>query len=351
MKIINNIKKLSKEDYESVIDNFIKEFSRFDASLYLFGNIKHPSISDLDLVIVYRDDFLDEEISFLVETANKFISSTDNAKYIFTHPILIYPEKIFKNIKYLHSMQNIKKLYGKEININTPNDIELQILSNVHFINFTYHVLFWLKNLLNSEEVYLRELLLGLNSAKHSLVFLKNFFQNNEDLDKSIFLLEQVRNDFKLIEEIDISMLILQILQLFNEISANFMENVVKTNNIELTSIRYLFNIGNKKLSPIPFSVILHGAMYYKVYPEDKYFYTTIHKLLYPFFDFDILSKEYEKIIKIQIEVAVEFESLYEKFGITPLIPLMCNYCIPNLTFKRKFLLNLNKILIKLPFT
>jgi len=346
--IINDIKKLNLEDYIKVLEEFIGEFKYFEVSLYSFGNIKHPSISDLDLVIVYDDNLDKETIAKIVKKAKDFTISSKKKKYIFTHDILIYPKSLFNKIKFLHTFQNMKLLYGNSIDILTPSKEQQDILEKIHFLNFTYNALFWIRDIKLQNKIYLRQLLLALNSVKHSFIFLNKIFHTSTLLNW-IDILEKVRQDFRLAEKIKLS----ELERIIFEYLQEFLENVVKDwfsfPNIDKFKHKKFLIIYRKKFFPIPALILLHGASYWKCCPEyRKFSYWKIHNLLYPIDNFSIKNEIYKHILKCQMNVAIKFEKLYKKFGIKPLVPLMCNYCEPNISKKRKISLAVNNFILKM---
>ena len=216
-QIINDLKKLDMDDYRKIIIEFVEQFKYPKVTLYSFGNIKHPSISDLDLAIVYDDRLDDNFVEKIVEKAKKFIVSDEVKKYVFTHDILIYPRSVFRKIKFLHTFQNMKLLCGKEVDILVPSEEQQNIIDKVHFINFTYNALFWLKGIRLQKKITLRQTLLALNSVRHSFVFLKKIYQDS-NLIKWIDILEEVRQDYSLIHKIslyELEEIVFEYLQIF----------------------------------------------------------------------------------------------------------------------------------------
>lgn len=346
--IINDIKRLSLSDYEKIIMEFVEQFKHPEISLYMFGNIKHPSISDLDLVITYDDHLTDNFVEKIVKKAEYFVKSDEIKKYIFTHDILIYPKSLFKKIKFLHTFQNIKLLSGKEVDISIPSKEQQDIIDKVHFINFTYYTIFWIKNIRQQKKVYLRRLLFALNSIKHSFDFLKNIYQDPE-LIKWINILEKIRQNLNLVKQISYLELESILVEYFQKCLIMFLKEWINFPKFDKFNKKRIFILYGKKIFMIPALIVLHGASYHKCIPENrKSIYKRIHQLLYPIDNLVIKNSLYKNILKTQMNVAIKFEELYKKFKIKPLIPLMCNYCTPIIEKKQIVKLLLNNFIVRL---
>lgn len=347
-QIINDLKKLDMDDYKKTIIEFVEQFKHPKITLYSFGNIKHPSISDLDLAIVYDDRLDDNFVKRIIEKARKFIISDEIKKYIFTHDILIYPESIFRNIKFLHTFQNMELLYGKQVDLLIPSEDQQSIIDKVHFINFTYNALFWIKDIRLQKKVYLRQTLLALNSVRHSFIFFNKIYQNSH-LVEWIDVLEEVRQNFSLIRKIslqELEKIVFECLQIF---LANFLRKWIYFFGLDKLINKKIFVLYGKKIIAVPGLIILHGASYCKCCPENRQsIYWKIHRSLYPINNFIIKDKNYESVLCCQMETAMEFEKLYRKFQIKPLIPLMCNYCAPIITKKQKIRSLINSLVVKM---
>ena len=57
LKIPKNIDQSFYEDSFIKIKNYVFKRMNFVTSIIRFGNIKHPGISDLDLILVIKDNF------------------------------------------------------------------------------------------------------------------------------------------------------------------------------------------------------------------------------------------------------------------------------------------------------
>lgn len=68
-----------------------------------FGEVRHPSISDLDVFICFPD----EKYKAGVQAVDRFISEDETLAYIFTHPPLYVAASTLPIIKYLHTLYGL----------------------------------------------------------------------------------------------------------------------------------------------------------------------------------------------------------------------------------------------------
>jgi len=109
----NEIIKLSYEDYLDVyrdIEDFAKKSPSFLA-IGKFGEVKNPSISDLDIFLCYKDHGFNKSRERIVN----YIQNKKIANYLCSHDPLIIPQSAIKYLNKLHT------LYGLDITAqNSP---------------------------------------------------------------------------------------------------------------------------------------------------------------------------------------------------------------------------------------
>ena len=103
----------SKADYDAVIQSFIDAFKRTEVrpiSYYQFGQVGHPGISDLDLLVVVKDG----DWRAAQSAAVQIIQSHDRFSYVFCHPPVVVSERALPHLTYVHSLFNLEYLSGRQ---------------------------------------------------------------------------------------------------------------------------------------------------------------------------------------------------------------------------------------------
>jgi len=106
--------KISREVYNQnkirVLDYFRNHSSV--KAIYEMGSIGDPGISDLDLILVLKEN------GTFTNTDYHFLAGLD--KDIFVHHPFVIPETLFPYIQYMYYASNLSKLWGAKYKFNTP---------------------------------------------------------------------------------------------------------------------------------------------------------------------------------------------------------------------------------------
>lgn len=217
--------KCTLKDYDKALDKIKNKARKAKEilSIYTFGEIGAPGISDIDLIFVLK------EKSKLPNLLKK--NSVDkHSKYLVFHPFLIFTENIMENIRYIYPNSNYVKIYGKEIGIYNPSQSEQKKIKTYLIIDtILRHFPVEHIYILLSKRVNIRMVLLRFNALSHTFRIFndisrinkqswrsfskkadhlrKNWFSLNKDLreDKLLNLLKEavyISTDF--IKEVDI---------------------------------------------------------------------------------------------------------------------------------------------------
>lgn len=94
-------------DYESAIKKIVGILRKESAilSIYRLGNVNHPGVSDIDLIVVFKND----EKCFL--NIHDHLSTEE--KYLLTHEIGGVPEKLFSQVYSYSFWDNLELIWGK----------------------------------------------------------------------------------------------------------------------------------------------------------------------------------------------------------------------------------------------
>lgn len=103
-------KKFERSDYHRSIDRIVHQLGSNQAilSIYQIGGIRTPGISDVDLVVVFKND-----TNFL---ANPLQNLSSSDRYFFIHNLFGTSEAYFKRIAKLDYLIGYQHLWGKTIN-------------------------------------------------------------------------------------------------------------------------------------------------------------------------------------------------------------------------------------------
>ena len=179
LKFYNNPTKYNVSDYDDVIKKLVNISSRYPGilSLYTFGKVGAPGISDLDFIFVLNKrtklpDFLKKNNfhgkvflqNFMVD---KYFDK--KSRYIIYHPFFIVTEEMMMDIRYIYPNSDIKIVYGKDIAIKNPSKKESNKIKNYLNVDIVlHHYPFEYLAFLISREIDVRMALVRMNALSHS---------------------------------------------------------------------------------------------------------------------------------------------------------------------------------------
>lgn len=152
------------EDYDKVLGKIKNQAgkSKEILSVYTFGEVGVPGISDIDLIFVLKKG---SKLPDLLKRK----SVDKESEYLIFHPYLILTEDIMRNIRYIYPDSNYVKIYGKEIGIHSPSQSEIKKIKTYLIIDtilrhFPVDYLY----ILLSKRVNVRMVLLRFNALIHT---------------------------------------------------------------------------------------------------------------------------------------------------------------------------------------
>src|SRR3989338_4883934 len=103
-------RKKSIDDYEEVYEKIRSICARNPGvlSVYTFGQVSVPGISDIDLIFVLKDH------AKLPKFLRK-LAIDRKSKYILLHPFFIVPEDFMENIGYIHPNSELNLIWGRKL--------------------------------------------------------------------------------------------------------------------------------------------------------------------------------------------------------------------------------------------
>jgi hypothetical protein len=164
--IRNDLRALVSEDYTRTLHAYIDAVAQAPGVLavFQFGQVGHPGVSDLDLLVVVRDDIPVASLRAVIDASR----GDDISRYLFSHPPVVIPLSCAPHAAYLHSLYHLRHVWGEPTAINVPAPAERDRLMPAEYIDFTFAVRGVLRAL-QGTVTGLRGLLQLLKSCAHSL--------------------------------------------------------------------------------------------------------------------------------------------------------------------------------------
>jgi hypothetical protein len=161
-----DVQPLTLTDYHRVLGRFVGYVSRLPhvRAVFRFGGLRHPGISDLDVLVVVSDD----ADAWTLEGVLAATRGGALALYLFAHPPVVVPESAVDRVRWVHTLYGLEQLWGAPTEIPPPPRHVRPWLALAEYVDFTFCVRSVLRSW-EGENVGLRSLLLLLTSCVHSL--------------------------------------------------------------------------------------------------------------------------------------------------------------------------------------
>jgi len=202
--------KFGKEHYDNALDECLERISKVTGikSVYQFGSVKHPGISDLDIMVVAEDNTnIDFDISNI---------RSANSSYIFKHGPFAVTKSAAENIVTQSFTTNLRLLYGEDILGNlkaagagntSGNQIALEYLLRAYIsitLQLKSEIIRARSSLLNLAALKYDFRLLGLNDTEDICTIIgevgylkENWFEIKKPGEKLIELVLKTRNSLE----------------------------------------------------------------------------------------------------------------------------------------------------------
>ena len=189
-------KEYSLTDYKELMNYIIKKYSKIDglASIYSWGYISAPGISDLDIIFV-----LENKANNALPFFNRsFYFLNAKNRYLVRHPFIFIDEGSFKNVRYAYPNTYFRLLYGDDIKINNISSMD-SYYSSAGLLNdiiIRHYPRDFINQFMNSG-INVRDTLLRLNSLKYSIKTLENLTkEKNKEWNSKLRLIEELRKNW-----------------------------------------------------------------------------------------------------------------------------------------------------------
>ena len=341
-RIVNDLQHYGHEDYETIVGEFVALFGRKYPdviSLYQIGSAGLPSVSDLDLAIVFAEPEPDPAtVRRIVSDADAFVRADAARRYIFTHAILKYPRPVFAANPYFVYMPEATLLYGDEVPVTVdPRDRET--IDDMMFLMYEANTMRDFERIRRKRTVGLRELLKVLQRAYYHLS--RTSYRQNPEVshdrlrarsaEAKRLRAEAVRQPLdtelerRLMREFD---------DLYRCVSGAYRSQTALLSE-KMTGRRIereVAVLGSGGLVRQPLFTQYVGALFAREFSAAESCYAQVHAARYPLEITHVAFRpRYVSFVRKLAEVLRPVCRFYERYGSKVSGPLLCYYCRPRL--------------------
>ncbi len=193
-KFFNLPKRYLIKDYIKSINHIVRKYSKIKdlVSIYNWGSISTPGISDIDLVFVFKSD--PDKLPLL---RRSFYFLNSKTRYLVRHPFIFIDEHSFQNVRYVYPVSDLKLLYGNDIKIRSLSAKE-EYYSKIALLNdiiIRHYPRDFMEQSVN-KKINIRDNLLRLNSLKYSINILEEITKKNTKLRNTLNIIKDLRSDW-----------------------------------------------------------------------------------------------------------------------------------------------------------
>lgn len=250
-KFYNIPREYSLRDYKESIDYLLQRYSKIKniISIYEWGSVSIPGISDIDLVFVFKKT-TDKALPLFKKS---FYFLNKKIRYLGSHPFFFIDEETFHNVKYIYQKTNFRLLYGKDIKIKNLNAKE-KYYANIALINdliIRHYPRDFIEQSVD-KTINVRDTLLRLNSLGYTIKTLKNLTKDGCDSwNQTLYRIKNLRKDwFKLKDFNEIALLNDEAVNISIDIIDIFRKFLLKNEIVKINSGEKVIyrGINNKSL-------------------------------------------------------------------------------------------------------
>jgi hypothetical protein len=159
-------KKVSEEYYQKARKEIIQYYSEnIDIlSIYEYGSVSSPGVSDLDIILVLKDKVKTEEKFFDFSNVSMEVHNL-----VADGNVMKMSRENFININFLDNKINVKKLYGKDLLLKSPNKSDQEIIDLISVIDWLPERILRLTRTVTSKNINITMVLCVLHSFSYSI--------------------------------------------------------------------------------------------------------------------------------------------------------------------------------------
>lgn len=170
MQLTNDLRRLTMGDYHHAIDSYVACCSRIPgvSAIYQFGNVGAPGLSDIDLMVVLRDEAKGAEDFQRLSIRHPSWKDERVVRDCFIHNPFVCPESIFREIDWIIPGNEWTRLSGSHVERREPTNDEDKIIALIHGLDFAIARVHQLVHAAESPACSLRWLVPQLWSISHT---------------------------------------------------------------------------------------------------------------------------------------------------------------------------------------
>ena len=156
----NHPKKVSQDFYSSARKEIVDYYSTNSdiVSIYEYGSVSSPGVSDLDIILVLKNLISSSEDSL------GFLNISDDVHSLVADGnVMKMPESVFCRINQIDKF-NVKRIYGQELLFDGVSNNDKEILRIVSVIDWLPERVLRLTKVINSEVINIANVLCILHS-------------------------------------------------------------------------------------------------------------------------------------------------------------------------------------------
>ena len=192
----NYPKHSSVGDYSNVRNEIIKFYQENSdiISIYEYGSVSAPGVSDLDLIFVLKDKIYSNESEFDLSNISSFAHDL-----VADGTVIKMPLNIFKKIQYFDNL-NFHRLSGKDIFFNKPTELDDKFIKLASIVDWVPERILKLTRILYSEDINITNALCVLHSFGYSLKYLDNILGTTDESKEVIVETSRLRAEWHQID-------------------------------------------------------------------------------------------------------------------------------------------------------
>ena len=262
LKFTDLPKKVGVDYYQAAREEIIQYYSQNSdvISVYEYGSVSSPGVSDLDIILVLKDKVKTQEFFF------EFSNISEKVHHLLGDgTVMKMSQENFININFLENKINVKKIYGKDLKLKSPDKSYQEILDLISVIDWLPERIIRLTRIVTSKSINIIDALTLLHSYSYTIRKVDDIAVIDKKSSKSQSVLNKIkllRNDWYSIdnpeqalmdciqEAISLGYMYLEIFENYLKISNSYCKSINYIDediNLELYENHFITFVNSKK--------------------------------------------------------------------------------------------------------